>query len=108
MDRLATEKRKQPRLNEIAAFYGFSDWHELVGWHIQDYWTRYLVTSRDGSLSHFAQTVGYPDWVSLRDAIMSSYGTWADRVKRLNAMVREIETWQPPVALESTLSYSGP
>lgn len=83
LDVLAAEHRKQPRLHQIATFYGFEDWHALMGWHLQDLWTRYQVTNRQGTLLEFAQRLGYPDWIRLRDFVADSYGLTMDQVLAL-------------------------
>lgn len=86
MDILAREYRKQPRLNAIAQFFGYDNWHDCLGWTIQDYWTRYLVTSPNGSVNDFARTLfGMPDLITLRDTVMGldgrdSYGYWYDQM----------------------------
>ncbi len=90
LDVLAAEHRKQPRLHQIATFYGFGDWHELMGWHLQDLWTRYQVTNRQGTLLEFAQRLGYPDWIRLRDFVADSYGLEMDKVLDLRD---RIITW---------------
>ncbi len=87
LDLLAAEHRKQPRLHQIATFYGFGDWHQLLGWHLQDLWTRYQVTNRQGTLLEFAQRLGYPDWIRLRDFVADSYGLHMDRVLDLRDRV---------------------
>lgn len=83
LDLLATEHRKQPRLREIAEFFGAPSWYDLIGWHLQDLWTRYLIHSRSGSLSDFAHQFGHPTWISLRDSVSEQYGIIMDRCKAL-------------------------
>jgi len=73
LDALALEQRQTPHWNMVAAFFGEPSWHALVGWHVQDLWTRYLVTSRSGSLNDFARKSGYPTWLAMRDAVMIPY-----------------------------------
>lgn len=94
LDAIATEQRKQPRLMAIAAAFGFAHWRDLAQYHLQDYWTRYIVTSRDGSLNHFAQSLGYGrGWIELRDAVLDSYGAVYDRVEHLDYLVTRMEHW---------------
>jgi len=73
LDALALEQRQTPHWNTVAAFFGETTWHALVGWHLQDLWTRYLVTSRQGSMQDFAIRNGYPSWLKMRDAVMVPY-----------------------------------
>ena len=93
LDMIAAEQRKQPRLYAIAKFYGHEDWRDLVQWHLQDYWTRYIVTNREGSLWGFAAALGYADWTALRDAIMESYGRWYDIIQVTERRVLGMERW---------------
>lgn len=97
MDALAAEWRKEKRLTAIAAFFGYPDWHELVGWQMQDLWTRYLVTTRHGSLQDFARKLGAPSWAALRDAIMgydgrASFGAAYDYAMQLRRRLTLLET----------------
>jgi hypothetical protein len=73
LDALALEQRQTPHWNAVANFFGEATWHDLIGWHLQDLWTRYLVTSRNGSMQDFARKNGYPSWLAMRDAVMVPY-----------------------------------
>ena len=85
LDAIASERRKEPRLRDVAAFFGFpGDWHGLVGWQVQDAWTRYLTTSRNGSLSDFAARLGFTSWIACRDAVIDSYDATRRRVLALH------------------------
>jgi len=94
-DALAAEQRKQPRLAQISSFYGFDDWHALMGWHLQDLWTRYLVTNRQGTLLEFSQRLGYADWITLRDQVADQYGLEMDKVLDLRDRLMQWATPPP-------------
>jgi hypothetical protein len=72
-DALALEQRMTAQWDAVAVYFGRASWHELVGWDVQDRWTRYLVTMRDGTLNDFAHTQGYRNWLAMRDAVMETY-----------------------------------
>ncbi|MCI0372300.1 MAG: hypothetical protein L0214_13235, partial [candidate division NC10 bacterium] len=85
IDVVAAEQRKQPHLREVAEFFGHRDWHRLVQWHLQDFWTRYVVTNRQGSLQDFSKRLGYADWHALRDEVVAGYDAVRARVMAVDA-----------------------
>jgi hypothetical protein len=93
LDMIASEQRKEPRLDAIAAYFGYPDWKMLVQWHLQDYWTRYIVTNREGSLWGFAAACGYDSWITMRDEIMESYGIWYDILTERESIIAAMEAW---------------
>ena len=108
MDAIAGEQRKQPRLEKIAAYFGFESWKGLTQWHLQDYWTRYIVTHREGSLFGFAVACGYETWTELRDAVMESYGWWYDYLTQMEADIAVGEALAALPTLAASLPATVP
>src|SRR5712692_4799201 len=82
VDLIVAEYRAQPALHDLAAFFGYAQWQDMLGAILVAEWTAWASTVTHGTLTDFARFVGYPMMHDLRAAAFAPWQELHDRVMR--------------------------
>ena len=85
VDQIALEYRAQPRLNALAAAFGWPTWQEFFAWVVEEEWEIFNDTITHGTLTDFARAAGFPTMYAYRAAALASYEAFYTRAEQAGA-----------------------